>query len=662
MNQKKLVVCEFADEIESYLEYAQKTSRHSSDYVVVSLQPEVKAFCKTGAIPCFDTLPYFTGQAQERALIKSDEITRLISGHLDFGIREPVCNIFGNVFLYHARFYINTILWILEVLRGIHQEFPDGEFQVIRRTYGQTGWPLEPYLVKRDRFMPLILQKYCAENGLQFQEITIPTPAGAEYKKPSPASRMMKAVTRVVVRKKLRKLSESKVVLLTANSYNLDRVCRELGTKFPEIMCTTINQRELSPTNHLKIWWQELARSFQEEKDPGSLVPIPLDVFKREKPTTALSHSLEERYDEFTARFGVHFSYHHVSFLSELTQKIKTDLLPFLVNLYNTAQAQQQVLQALEPKLLLSPLSINTHQSWAELCQRQGIPALVIPQKGLVAPKNKCAKIEQYYIGKGQISDDFSHAAAQTPLVAQYLDWTDYKGHIIETGNLIFSKIDDLKRKQKRQELFEQSGGSKKIIVYAPSMKSRKSRRFYVLESLDELLSSLGDIFEVIATMENVHFIFRIHPGEPISSVQIRKLLRVPQNVSISDRGTYEDVLALADLVISYSSTAIQEALINRIPVVLYDKWNRYNHLDAPPVTAEVPLKTAAAYYIDHKTKLEPALGWILDEHEKKPLSADLFTPYMFPESRTANFFRFVEQCLARNRAPKHKESESNFS
>ena len=130
---------------------------------------------------------------------------------------------------------------------------------------------------------------------------------------------------------------------------------------------------------------------------------------------------------------------------------------------------------------------------------------------------------------------------------------------------------------------------------------------------------------------------------------EIYSLLDVPANVSVSDSGAFEDVLALAHLLISFSSTAVQEALVNRIPVLLYDKWNRYNHLDADGVENPVPAKVASAYYINKKENLATSIPWILEEHTKKDVPGEIFGKYAFLNDHFKNFMDFVEKCLKQN-------------
>jgi hypothetical protein len=449
---------------------------------------------------------------------------------------------------------------------------------------------------------------------------------------------------------KLKTLSSYKTVFIAASSYYLDRVCRDIQETFPGVAAVMPLPLPvtMSSRGYLKLCLKELKNRLLGWQPGHQLIAVPVDLFspKPAKETAENLAPLKDAYKKFAAANHHQFSYAGCSFREEFNRKVEADLLTCLGWLVETAAGRKRFLELLKPKLVMSPVSTAEYQSWAEVSGNLGIPALVIPQKTLVKPSNEYACIEEYYIGRAQVTDTFAHAAAQSPLVTRYLEWADYKGNIIETGNLIFSRLDPALKKEKREKFFKEINGNKKIIVWAPSMKTRKSRRFYVLESIDELLSAMEDVFQVVSCMEDVHLIFRIHPGDAITKDEIYALLEVPVNVTVSDSGAFEDVLALADLVISFSSTAAQESLINHIPVLSYDKWNRYNHLEAMLVDGSVPYKAASTYYINKKENLVAGMRRILEEHTQWDVPVELFKGYVFLEDRSKNFLDFVEQCL----------------
>ncbi len=653
---KKLFLAEFAEELMGFLHYCRRQQWNPAEFLVVALQPGVKVLCKEKEIEWIDTLPFFDNGSHQRVLSKSHELTTLISRHLSFNVPAAIQPVLLDTFIFYTRFYINNYLWIIEVMEGIKKKYKDIDIFVFRRAIepGITDPRQDAYLLKRDRFLDTLVEKYCRnnQNRLTVQVIEPPQAGSDEKKKPGNGwmKNFLQAIARKLFQKKLNALSRYKSVFIASSSYNLDRVCRDIQAKFPGTCAVTHLPLPGTMSNYryLRMCLKELKNRLVGQKPGPQLTAIPVDLFtpKPGKEKNTVLNRLKESYKQFAADYHHQFSYEGCSFWEEFDQKVEADLLDTLGWLSASTEGRERFLGSLKPRLVISPVSTAEYQSWAQVCASLDIPALVIPQKALVKPTNEFAALEEYYIGRAQVTESFQDAAAQSPLVTRYLNWAGYKGNIIETGNLVFSRISALKRKERREQFFAQIGSNRKIIVWAPSMKTRKSRRFYVLESIDELFSAMEDVFAVVSRMEDVHLIFRIHPGDAVTKSDIYSLVEVPRNVSVSDAGAFEDVLALADLLISFSSTAVQEALINHIPVLLYDKWNRYNHLDADEVSDPIPGKIASAYYINKKEHLAASIQWILEEHTKKGVPEEIFKEYVFLNDHFKNFIDFVEKCL----------------
>ncbi|MCP5106811.1 MAG: hypothetical protein GY950_25735, partial [bacterium] len=549
--------------------------------------------------------------------------------------------------------YINNFLWIIEVLKGIREEYGDIECTVYRKNEVQAAG-IFPYFAKKDRFVDSLVEKYCRENNVKVTVIKEPgtdTAAGGTQSRTGGIKTILKSAVRTLLKRKLKKLSRFPGVFIAAPSYNLDRVCRDIQNRFPNVRAVSHSQAPGSAKGYLKLFLKELKKALTGKSVNGPLIPIPVKLFEPVEQNTGLE-AVKESIQKFAAVHRDQFIYENCPFWDIFNRKVETDLLPAIAGLLDAAAGQRAFLGYLKPKLMMSPVSTGEYQSWAEVSRSLDIPALVIPQKTLLKPSNEFARIEEFYIGRAQVTDTFANAAAQSPLITDYLKWSGYNGNIIETGNLIFARLDAGKRKARRKIFLKEIGGNErtKIIVWAPSMKTRKSRRFYVLESIDELMSAMSDVFETVARMKDVHLVFRIHPGDAITKAEIYDLLSVPANVSVSDSGIFEDVVSAADLLISFSSTAVQEALINFIPIVLYDKWNRYNHLDADEVKNGKPGKMSPVYYIHDRNDLSSSLEWILNEHTTKDVPPEIFekTIFLKDNDKFKNFMNFVEQCITK--------------
>ena len=670
MTKKKWVVVEFLDEFKGFLATLEANNGNPKEFLAVPLQPEVTAFCKSNNIDYTETLNFFNNDSHERALTKSGELAELIAANLSFPWVTSIPHALMNTFLYYSRLYINNFIWIIEVMKGIHSLYGDSEIHTCKhlKKPGSNIAAGVPFFAKKDRYISNIIEKYCAAYKLTCRvvEIKEELPNPVEQSKRNILKHILAKIAGKFLDAKLEKLSTTPVVFFTALSYNLDRLAGEITQLIPGILSVSATSAEPSSRGYLKLLLKGLP-----EYTPGNaakgIISIPTALFtgpgKKINRESAQFKQLLQSYRKFIDTHKDAFKYEGCSFVDELNEKVESDLLVHLDQLLIQAAAQERILNKLRPRLLVSPLSVGPDHSWAEVGERVGIPALVIPQKGLVAPANEFAGKEEIYIGKAQVSDDFKYAAAQTKMVREYLEWSGYKGNIIETGNLIFAKARSARAndKQKKTRNLVDTGSSK-VIVYAPSMKSRKSRRFFVLETLDELIASIADLVETVAAMPEVLLVIRIHPGEPITAKEIGTLLPLPPNVTISDSGTFEDVLSVADMIVSYSSTSIQEALLNNVPVLLYDKWKRYNHLQAGPCENLPVGKIPAAYYVNEKDMLSNCIRWILEKQEKNEIPENAFREYTFPAETKTHFVNFLESVIIKNpgQYPKQTGHEEN--
>jgi hypothetical protein len=651
----KVFLAESGRELAGFLEHCALTGLAPADFTIVSLEPEVRVLCREKGLSAVDTLPFFETSSQKRILAKSHELTTLIRQNLSIAIGPDVEAVLVDSFVYYSRFYINGFLWIIEVLKGIHEKYGTfGAFVCSREMRSGGGdCPASPQVLERDQFVAKLTAKYCRAHRLPVYVIEEERAAAGETGKRHGRKlhSAMMLLARTVFKLKLRKFSRFNTVFSTMPSYNLDRLCRDIQVRFPGTLAISDLPGAISTSGYLKLLLKALWEPVSGKVSTKGLPSIPVHLVHAGKASARAAGlaKMKEGYGTFASRFREAFHYGGCPFWEEYNGKVEADLLDAIAGIVAAAEGQREFLRCVRPKLVLSPVSTPCSQGWASVSGSLGIPALVIPQKMLLVPADEFARIEELYIGRAQVSDAFANAAAQSPLVTDYLKWSGYRGNIIETGNLIFARLDPQRRKKHRDAFFNEIAAppGTKVVVWAPSMKTRRSRRFYVLESIDELISAMEDVFDAISRLDGTHLVFRIHPGEAITREEIYKLLPVPANVSVSDSGTFEDVLAVADLLLSFSSTAVQEALVNFIPVLLYDKWNRYNHLDAAGIEGPTPAKIAAAYYLHEKDRLSGSIRWILDRHRGEKVPRELFDDYVFADDRSPDFYDFVGRCLS---------------
>ena len=137
--------------------------------------------------------------------------------------------------------------------------------------------------------------------------------------------------------------------------------------------------------------------------------------------------------------------------------------------------------------------------------------------------------------------------------------------------------------------------------------------------SHDEHIGQINDLIRVVEEIPDTFLVVRVRlkSFRGLSLNAIKSLFIQSDCYEVCVDGAFEDYLLTADLLTSFSSTTIEEALQNKIPVLQYDPLNRYSHIPAthlkPGYLEES--KPSAVYYVSSYSDLPKSLNWILDEH-----------------------------------------------
>jgi len=173
--------------------------------------------------------------------------------------------------------------------------------------------------------------------------------------------------------------------------------------------------------------------------------------------------------------------------------------------------------------------------------------------------------------------------------------------------------------------------GDSRIILHAGTYKAWGGFRPWMYETSDEFVKGLQELVAAAAGIEDVRLVIRIRPAPELSIETLESLLPRSPNCEIRTDGSFLDDLARASVLVSYSSTTIEEALHARKPVLLWGGSPRYGHLPArtePPT----PRDRSAVYRTLGADRLEPMLRAILDAHAEKHLSPEELQDCAWPE------------------------------
>lgn len=233
-------------------------------------------------------------------------------------------------------------------------------------------------------------------------------------------------------------------------------------------------------------------------------------------------------------------------------------------------------------KLVLSNVASGIEGYYLEISKKKNIPSILIPHGSLSEYFDKYDKIFKDQIAALHFHKCSKFFAIQSKIAKNYIQSYKINHNCIETGNLLFCN----NRKSKKNK-----------IVVAGTLKSFEGFRYLGYEMYYEFLENLN-LFNKIAKKEKMQFLIKPHPS--VNSSCINDLRERYKNLEFTEQ-KIDRVLKNAFVTISLSSTAIEDSLYSGIPVILFDRWQRYKHCSAEE---NIKKKNSPIYYLDNENDL----------------------------------------------------------
>jgi hypothetical protein len=266
-----------------------------------------------------------------------------------------------------------------------------------------------------------------------------------------------------------------------------------------------------------------------------------------------------------------------------------------------------------KPKIIFLNFTRGINNFLINFSKKENIPCILVPHGTLSHQTKKNGKIYNKIIAE-EITSNQCINCAQTKIAYGFFKKNFKKKNYFKSDNLIFSKQ---KRKKKKRT----------YILYAVTNRDFVNTQFFGIETFYEFFNNLK-ILNNLAERRNIKIIVKLHPG---ISYLINQL-QIKFNFLIFSNKQLEKLLTNAKSTISFSSTAIEDSLCSEVPVVLFDKWKRYNHCEIK----HKKNNKKSIIYIDSEKKIDQYFKEI-DKINGKNFSVDL-KKYVFKNFYKNNF------------------------
>lgn len=630
---QSLVFLSTAEGVRYFSRICQKNPDRFGDCTCVPLSTETAVHLSRQGVPYTDTLPFFTNSSHERVLLKSEEMIKLMESFLD--TEDPAFLYFLSSF----RLILNYILWLSEVIVNAADQlkpsrvFIDQAGELVLDPFSSQVSPHDDYAGHLIRFM-------ADRDHITFTSIAGGKSSRKHLKRVSNKNFHSSLISAVVKRKASKHLSGVPVAVFTSRGYYLqERIPREMnrssGMKSLALDFSPVTGIRTYLKMALNVMLERKEYSFKTADFP--VIPIPLFPFHRtrtrqrqvyvKKQLTAVSEKINHQWKTV-------FDYRGMDVAHCLSQKIISGMIPHLNRWLKLECQLNGAMDLLDARAVFTPFSTGIYGVIGDWCRKHHVPGLMVHHGALAPPKTSLEEIEWRRLSQSQMLSPYRYNLAQTPRAADHAVFYKAGDRTFNTGPVILSGISDQAGKELRNRL--DIPVTAPVVLYAVAQRQRTSMRFHIFETEDETLSTMKDVIRAVEKLDGVHLILKLHPAYRLPSNDLKHILPVSARSHILRKEPFDQVLSASDLLVSSLSTTIEEALINRIPVVLYNKWKRYNYLDAVDCSdmGEAEWPVTEALYTSNEKQIHLIIKHMLSHREEIQGNRQLFKKHMFHPNR----------------------------
>ena len=655
-NVRQVVILEFLDEAHAYVDKCRKLGSDPDANLIISLAPGINPFLQAQGIEFESSTRYFTNHSHFQALEKSQSILDWLESVVDLEDSLGIRDAYVSGFLWYCRFIWNHMLWISEILAEIKIQHPSID------TYS-TGLKhyIAPSPMIRDdeRFLGILTKDYCQIHGMNFVPLDLEKQSSSRASSRD-GSWLLRTVRKfsyrlgsTLHRAALKRFGTRRPILALTRAYQMESLISRIrmvdknvnclvigsgsgsmgGPKFLTRVFQTITARSGKTDKGLfegEVWLQLLQRDMQEEPD---------FVLKLEKLIGAIA-------DIGDIKSTSMFTYRQVPFHDIFVNKLRKGIQSAMLKMHREILAIEDLLTLLNPRLIITPFGRRELNAMGEISKRKGIPGILISHGSFTPMKNKLEEMAWRFHSYGLFHGSFEYAVWQTPLSEQFSQQIDSPCKFVKTGPLIWGLSNVQGKSSEQVSQLVTKDKDYKVVLHAGTTKPRHATHFHVYESADEYIEALKQLILAVDQLEDVFLIIKYRPTI-MPTHEFRELLPKSEKYSISIDESFMDVLGISDLLVSFSSTTIEEALQNNVPVLLYGGGGRYQHVKGIPVLPNVEVDTGAVFVIDSPAYLADGLRKILKVDKTDVLRDNVFEKYVYDSDNIQEFDDLVK-CVSK--------------
>jgi len=566
--------------------------------VIIAMNPSVGLELVRRGMSFEDTKSLFGVDGHRHTLKHAKLIVEGLRPFLNKINANGIQHAFEKTWIVYFRIHLYYLLTSLFIVNSAVQKYSPSKLIIVRdkndnNSFGQ------------------IVEEYASSNGINFQNASKETSNKTSVKK---ESLLIKFITKLIFQFQLRLFSiivnNRDTFLVLSDSNNMPRFVNKLSNHFTKSFPVYLSVQRKT----LKIRMIEMCKgqtfSFLSipKYTPGSLI-----VNFHQKYNNCAKEIKGWLYDSnpYSRSYGVDLGIHIMDY-------IEVDLKKKMVALCGEIISLNKLLAKVRPKSVFAQHNLGIGYALGEICLKENIPGLLITHGSHTPQKNSFPDYEWGIHAHQIFNGMYPFVAIQTPWAKSFLNkQIGVVSRAIETGPLILVKPNNnvYSKFELRCRLFGKKHAQKQIILHASSPKGWKFYRPWIYETLDEYIYNINTLIRASEKLPGLYLCIRFRPEEDLSLKEFKMSLVTSDCYGVYSDGSIEEFLMSSDLLISYSSTTIEEALQYHLPVMQFDSDGKYEHLKGKKLPIDGINSFSTVYSVLDENHLLPALEWWKENH-----------------------------------------------
>ena len=261
----------------------------------------------------------------------------------------------------------------------------------------------------------------------------------------------------------------------------------------------------------------------------------------------------------------------------------------------------------------------------SNIFKKNNLKSILISHGSHTPQKTVLGRYVSDYLSLGLLYSPFATTVVcQSPLAYEAVKDKQLSFKIVKSPPIMWSKKNLINKKNHLDKF---------VILHASTCKFMHTRP-WAYEDTFEFIENITKLIEVIEKIKDTLLIVRLRSFDELSFDSVKNNLPLSNKCIIKNYNSvaFEEDIINSDLMISYSSTTIEEAIHSGRPVGLFGLSKRYRHIEKKNLWQE---KRDVIYDLDHKNLLEQLL-YIKSKHYNNILEENELKEYVWDDNVTS--------------------------